>query len=150
MNCFPLSCNIQKCRVPLCDSAWVTRCMHVFCPGHGQAYFSSASPQVYCPVCNELNIKEVDILLCDTNPTDVRVYFYLHILKITFRESTCHEYQYMFNKLKWRQQYGPYCMGVDISMSYDCTVNVTLSLAPKYLYCNWYLHLESVTHLSWN
>ncbi|XP_014281945.1 uncharacterized protein [Halyomorpha halys] len=71
MNDFSLCCNIPKCNIPLNDISWVTRCMHVFCPGHGQAYFSNPSPQISCPICNEINLKEVDILQCEINPIDI-------------------------------------------------------------------------------
>lgn len=71
MNDYTLCCNISKCKVPLNDAAWVTRCMHVFCSGHGQAYFANQCPQIHCPVCNELNLKDVDILQCEINPSDM-------------------------------------------------------------------------------
>ncbi|CAH1389170.1 unnamed protein product [Nezara viridula] len=71
MNDLSLCCNIVKCNVPLNNLSWVTRCMHVFCPGHGQAYFSNPSPQISCPICSEINLKEVDILQCEINPSDI-------------------------------------------------------------------------------
>ncbi|XP_014249688.1 E3 ubiquitin-protein ligase CCNB1IP1-like [Cimex lectularius] len=66
-----LYCNIAKCRRILTDVALVTRCYHIFCLDHGKTYFFNNLPQINCPVCNEANIKETDIIQCQLNPNDL-------------------------------------------------------------------------------
>ncbi|KAL1117053.1 hypothetical protein AAG570_004381 [Ranatra chinensis] len=68
----PLLCNVGQCRRPIGDRAWVTRCLHVFCSDHGMAHFGSENAaQVACPACNEINVKETDVVHCDLNPHDM-------------------------------------------------------------------------------
>ncbi|KAF6200538.1 hypothetical protein GE061_004981 [Apolygus lucorum] len=66
-----LFCNFHKCNTPLNGRVWVTRCLHVFCSEHGATHFHNNRIQVQCPVCNEVNVRENDVLLCDTNPNDM-------------------------------------------------------------------------------
>lgn len=69
-----LFCNYKNCKNPITKFTWVTRCSHVFCESHGNSFFSNKSSKVKCPVCNEINTMESDIVRTDLNPHDVCIF----------------------------------------------------------------------------